>query len=137
MFLQKLCLQKQRTGEHSTDKQKTRSGNQKESSKASNKTSSQTKEKQDHQELSARKPSRKHCHISFQKQNKSAFQEFTDKKEFEKRKKSMIESSALFKGIHGEVITELEEECNRFISETSHTKQADLKIYGSQDQHDK
>ena len=44
-----------------------------------------------------------------------------------KKRKKSIESSALFKGIHGEVITESEEECSRFISETSHTKQADLK----------
>ena len=62
----------------------------------------------------------------FCKDNKNDFQEFTNKKEFDKQMK-LIESSPLFQGKCDQIITETDKECENFIEEASQNKKLELK----------
>ena len=57
---------------------------------------------------------------------KNDFQEFTNKKEFDKQMKS-IESSPLFQGKCDQIITETDKEHENFIEEASKNKKLELK----------
>ena len=66
----------------------------------------------------------------FCKDNKNDFQEFTNKKEFDKQMK-LIESSPSFQGKCDQIITEADKECENFIEEASQNKKLELKKFAT------
>ena len=60
------------------------------------------------------------------KDDKNEFEEFTNQKEFEKKKK-LIESISSLQGKCDQIITKTDEECNDFINGTSQGNTLNLK----------